>query len=183
MFCNICGDKLIEGAKFCPNCGAKIEIHRDEIPTKAKIHPSAPSRTKTLLDKYFKNEYQYGEYLLLSSRKKDSEMINILQNKIDKIIDDEPVYCVFNYMGENLKAYWFLISETRFICRYSSDCFQQYLLREIKHTQYGKAILAPIMRFTFSDGTQSDKIYLTSISRPKDFVARFNAFLYELNQP
>lgn len=44
MYCPRCGEKLVDDAAFCPNCGMKIEVpgnYRQAQPT-----PSAPKKPK-----------------------------------------------------------------------------------------------------------------------------------------
>ena len=38
MFCTSCGEKLVEGSKFCGNCGAKVEVQKDDNPSASTFH-------------------------------------------------------------------------------------------------------------------------------------------------
>ena len=67
-FCINCGQELIDGAKFCANCGAKVNGD-NEIKAKTVIIASS-NPWHDSLGLYFSKEQAYRSYLTLSKLNK-----------------------------------------------------------------------------------------------------------------
>jgi len=50
MFCINCGKKLVEGARFCPNCGAKVAAMQEEAQEKTVLPETEPAAVRSTQD-------------------------------------------------------------------------------------------------------------------------------------
>ena len=56
MFCTECGNKLSEGVKFCPGCGAKLQIG-EAVPEPVKVEEILWNHLRTLYESGIKPDF------------------------------------------------------------------------------------------------------------------------------
>lgn len=196
MFCYHCGQALPDGANFCMKCGTKLTIpNNDSVSSDMDLfdpddidldeeeneYPKTNFQMQQMLLKYFDDD-SFGDALILSGRKEDIGSFLVFDDRIGYITDNELTYMIFNYMQEGLKQ-GFIITETRFIYFYDHIGMYSCKLCDIKKAISGRAGLAPVMVLVLEGNEMTDKIHLTGIRNAKEFVVRFNEFIYEFNHP
>ncbi len=198
MFCFNCGEKVMDGAKFCPNCGTNLMvaagggqavnapqlINREstvvhEIETRQEN--SEEYTEEELVEIHFKDVFkgrrQFGDQVYIIG--KDPVTQEIKENMQEFYLsddDDEKPLLVFDY-GKELKE-GFVITNQRLVWYFGSSSGQQEIdLDEIKDVQIGKAVLATVMNVISFDNVKYKNIYLTGIRNETDFVLKFRQFI------
>lgn len=176
MFCINCGQEISEEAKFCFNCGSQVKSS-NHIIAKQK-EESLPVRTqhstKSILNKYFEDNNQYGDRLIIYGTTPISQTI---KSNINLYCNEEKPLMIFNY-GKNA-AEGFIVTESHFISFYSGKKIYRFNLHDIETVAFSKFGLAGVMELYFSDGFKSGRIFLTGLEKERNFVYEFQNFLEE----
>lgn len=207
MFCINCGSKLLDGAKFCSECGTCLD--------------SIKSNTANMPEQNVQNGQSVFSYANTDSEnKKNFEVYNELEQNPETIkrqLIHEMFYDTFNdsrifgehvyiigknpinqEIKENLKEYYlednsekpllvfdyknalengFVITDHRLVWYYGSYGRQSIELEDIYDLNVGKAVLATVFRPIDSDNVQYPNIYLDGIRELDIFIVKFNKFL------
>lgn len=197
MFCFNCGEKIMDGAKFCPNCGTnlsavtqggqadnaflpagKAETVKQETGT--ELEDNEEYTEEELVEIHFKDVFkgrrQFGDQVYIIGKDPvTQEMKENLQEYYLSDDESEKPLLVFDY-GKELKE-GFVITNQRLVCYFETIGQQEIDLDEIKDVQIGKAVLATIMEVISFDNVKYKKIYLTGIRNETDFVLKFRQFI------
>ena len=178
MFCSNCGYELNNQIKFCPSCGQKNSFYGSQTVNDQK--QASQSKVLKLIQKYFYNDYSFGEQLLVANRNGDASVISAFYEILERKTNGETCHLAFNYMNKSFEK-GFAITDTKFVFWYNSFEITTVRLKDIKSVKADRAVLAETMRIITFSGAMSDHIYLTGIHNAISFVDRFNDFILELN--
>ena len=95
---------------------------------------------------------------------------------------EEVPLLVFDYNGKGLLREGFAVTNRRFLFTFSGKGQQEFLLRELKDVNIGKALLANVMYLLTVDGVKSDKIFLTGAGDEAKFATTFRKFVLMINE-
>lgn len=203
MFCFNCGNKIMDGAKFCPNCGtnlsgmmagnvsqpvsekqpepqaAKMEVASQEISGTAEDEDNgmtAEEFIEAVFRDVFKGRRQFGDQVYIIG--KDPITQEIKENLQEYYLSGEPgekALLAFDY-GKNLEE-GFVITNRRLVWYFGSAGQQEILLPEIRDVMIGKVVLATVMNVVDFDNVKYKNIYLTGIRNDAEFVLKFRRFI------
>ena len=187
MFCYICGNKIVEGAKFCSQCGTKIKNTTGEKNTAldSKIFDTKQNnkvRTRHAIEKFFKDYSLFEGYnadnIYLFPQECKKEFINAFVKY--PLLPDENPLLIFNYKNNYRQG--FLITDERFIWNYESIT-GEWFLKDIGNIDIVKYIsmVDAMMLFDKSMSKYSSYIILTHLYKPYLFMFKFALFLYDIN--
>jgi hypothetical protein len=202
MFCFNCGAKLVDGAKFCSECGIKLATSS-----------STPMETETPVTDV-KTSKKPVESVELENTMSDEELNaksqDIIEEIFDGIFDDNKVFgnsvyivgknAITQEMKENLETSYidkskerpllifgyrkkleegFVLTTKRFVWNYNyaSNGKQEVSLSDIKNIVIGKRVLARVMQIVDLDDVFYPDIYLTGIYNDSLFVVKFQKFI------
>ena len=168
MFCSKCGSKVLDGAKFCFNCGAQF----------SKEPETAEDFVIEVFDHVFDNSIRLGDKVYILRRDRINKKIedNIESFFLD--YRDEVPLLVFDY-ADNLKQ-GFVIINYKIAWRYS-DKIEKHDIWEISNILVERVVLARAMRLVDGHYRKSSRIYLTGIRPDMEFVEKFKEFIEILN--
>lgn len=196
MFCFNCGEKVMDGAKFCPNCGTNLMAEAGGGQTVSAPLPVSrePETIQEEDEEYtseeiiefcfkdiFKGRRQFGDKVYIMD--KDPVTQEVKENLQDYYLSDdknEKSLLVFDY-GKELKE-GFVITNQRLVWYFETTGQQEIWLDEIKDVQIGKAILATVMNVISIDNVMYKNIYLTGIRNETDFVLKFRQFIGNIHE-
>lgn len=187
MFCHMCGNKLVEGARFCSKCGTKakeitsvnnVDLVSEIVDTKH----NSKVKIRQVIEKFF-TDYCSCEgydadniYLFPEDCKKE-----VIDNFVKyPLLPNENPLIIFNYKNNFRQG--FLITDERFIWNYETIRGEWYLkdIGSIDIVKYISTVDA-MMLFDRHMSKYSSYIILTHLYKPYLFMFRFALFLYELN--
>lgn len=188
MFCINCGGKLVEGAKFCSNCGTGIVAIPEQEQEKIVFPETIPVVAKSTQDlrvmelilenviedafsSLFHIRGEFGKQVFIAEKDKIIHEEDIREHFLSGSLD-EKLLMVFEYQ----KNIGFVITNQRIIWDYERG-LNEIFLTNIKNVTIGKSGLATIMRLTSSNNEVYPKIYLTGISKEEEFVFRFRKMI------
>lgn len=197
MFCFNCGEKIVDGAKFCPNCGTNLmavfgggqavnasQPVSNELIVEQKIETGTEDdeqyTDEELVEIHFKDVFkgrrQFGEQVYIMGKDPVTQEIkeNLQEYYLSDDEDEKPLL-VFDY-GKELEE-GFVITTQRLVWYFKIIGQQEIDLDEIKDVQIGKAVLATVMNVISFDNVKYKEIYLTGIRNETDFVLKFRQFI------
>lgn len=197
MFCFNCGEKVMDGAKFCPNCGTNllaviggvqtanasqsiskesVTVQKTEIEQESNDGYMDEELVEMCFKEVFKGRRQFGDQVYIIGKDPITQEIkeNLWEYYLSDDEDEKPLL-VFDY-GKELKE-GFVITNQRLVWYFGSEGQQEIYLDEIKDVQIGKAVLATVMNVISFDNVKYKNIYLTGIRNETDFVLKFRNFI------
>ncbi|MCH5268338.1 MAG: zinc ribbon domain-containing protein [Lachnospiraceae bacterium] len=210
MYCINCGEKIIEGAKFCLNCGGNVsamlsgnqdaaasqsveatpvisqndEVKKEDDSIKEDIETDVIIQNYEIEEYFldvFNSKEEFGQYVCIPEYDDiDAEYTKILKDAIDENDLFENLLLYFKYPSSS-RAEGFIITSMRFVWDYGSNYAGEIPLAQIKDITIGKSILATVMNIVTFDNKIYRNIYLTGIRNEKEFVMKFRKFIDILN--
>lgn len=168
MFCSKCGSKVIDGSKFCFNCGAQFYNETEEI----------QDFVIEAFNNVFENSLNFGDKVYILKRDRINRKIeDTIENFFLDYRDEVPLL-VFDY-SDNLKQ-GSVITNYKIAWRYY-DKVEKQDIWEISNILVERAVLARVMRLVDGRNRKSGKIFLTGIRPDLAFVEKFKEFIEILN--
>lgn len=205
MFCYNCGQKVMEGAKFCSNCGASLsaivggqpgesegindDVGAEEQKTiEGDIIEPQPSMTientenkiETAFKKAFGSANKFGNLVYIIGLDPISQELE--NNMHEFYLSGEPgekPLLIFDYGNQNLKD-GLVVSNQRIVWHFSTTGQQEIELSDIRDVSMGKAVLATVMNIISCNNIKYKSIYLTGIQDETEFVVKFRKFVNEI---
>lgn len=184
MFCMNCGEKLIEGAKFCPSCGTniadimgqgkeKIVLPKTTQDIKKILIPNKES-VEDIFSSIFHIKGEFGQRVFIIGRDKTTFEDEIKEHFLSGNVS-EKLLMIFRYE----KNIGFVVTNQRIVWDYERG-LSEIALENIKVVEIGKSGLANIMKLTSYDNEIYPKIYLTGMNKEYDFVIKFRKFIFAI---
>ena len=205
MFCYNCGQKIMEGAKFCSNCGSNLSViagsQSDESEGVDKGVMSGGQRTsdedctapqpnmkmenaEEKIDVAFKKAFgsanKFGNLVYIFGLNPISqELENNMQEFYLSGEPGEKPLLIFDYGNQNLTD-GLVVSNQRIVWHFATTGQQEIELSDIKDVSMGKAVLATVMNIISCNNIKYKSIYLTGIQDETEFVVKFRKFVNEV---
>lgn len=194
MFCINCGQKIIEGAKFCPNCGINltaIQNHNQEHKSSEVVLEKNVSRDvkkkytkEEIIEKIFYDIFGagggYGKQIQIGTEYINEDELEASMDAYKISDPQEKPLLIYEYPDKKYIE-GFVITNKRLTWRYGSS-EDMILLEEIKDIEIGTSGLATVMYAISLDNLRYPKIYLLSIENVQEFVMRFRKFINRLHE-
>lgn len=205
MFCYNCGQKVMEGAKFCSNCGSSLSaivggqsggcesFNKDMQTGEQKIigediiepQPSmtienTENKIETAFKKAFGSANKFGNLVYIIGQDAISQELE--NNMHEFYLSGEPgekPLLIFDYSNQNLKD-GLVVSNQRIVWHFSTTGQQEIELSDIRDVSMGKAVLATVMNIISCNNIKYKSIYLTGIQDETEFVVKFRKFVNEI---
>lgn len=205
MFCYNCGQKIMEGAKFCSNCGSNLSaiagsqpdesegVNKDVLAGGQKTgdrvvieqQPSlemenAEEKIDAAFKKAFGSANKFGNLVYIIGLNPISPELE--NNMHEFYLSGEPgekPLLIFDYGNQNLKE-GMVVSDQRIAWHFATTGQQEIDLSDIRDVSMGKAVLATVMNIISCNNIKCKSIYLTGIQDETEFVVKFRKFVNEI---
>lgn len=201
MYCYNCGEKLIDGAKFCFKCGTKVHFQEpdsSETMEQNRVNDSEnivinyieDSDEEDVLNedsitfitnfkKYFNRQDMFGPRVTIFGL--DYVVQGLLKNIKDEFnySEDEELLMAFEY--SDCFEQGFLLTDKKF---YWNDIYNRkyaWDISSIARVSFAKKMLASVMYLTSINKELSGYIYLTGIRNINEFALKFQALFNAKN--
>ena len=192
MFCFNCGQKVIDGARFCSACGTDLTAiidngkniippGTDQVSTDIQKNDVTEQYTEEqiieeVFNEIFDGRVQFGNSVYII--RKDPITPKIKKNIQEHYLSRDPMekpLLVFDYRKELEEG--FVITNQRLVWHFGSMGQNEIELLDIKDILMRKVVLATVMDVISFDDVKYPYIYLTGIRGEAEFVAKLRKFI------